>query len=73
MPIPVKWNRTTAQVTPSAGPDRGESMDPRDSAVDVDSCEDLDGPVLTFSTEAWRAFLAERKAAREAGPQVRDV
>lgn len=40
-------------------------MDPRDSAVDVAACGDLDGPVLTFSTPQWRAFLADLKAARE--------
>lgn len=67
MPVPVKWNRTTARATPPGTAACGTQVDPQDSYVDVAACEALDGPVLTFSTAQWRAFLAQRKTARDTG------
>jgi hypothetical protein len=37
-----------------------------DEVISVRDSKEVDGPVLTFSSAEWRAFLAERKAAREA-------
>lgn len=67
MAIPVKWNQTTARAGPAGEAARSDLMDPADSYADVAACKALDGPVVTYSSPAWRMFLAQRKADRQAG------
>jgi len=41
------------------------------ASVAVRDSKDPSGGVLTFPADVWAAFVEERKAARDAGPQVR--
>ena len=63
-------NCVEAKARPGPGTNPGDLGEV--TSVDVRDSKDVDGPVLTFSTGEWRAFLAEQKAARDAG-QVRNL